>query len=123
MPNDCDPACQKIIINSGLVAISADLLAAGLPEGDPLAKAAIELRDASRALVDTYDYLTERGVMKTAKTKSKWNGCPEASEVMVMVVALNPHSALADRATAFIERLHELRDETVSYMTEMIGSA
>jgi hypothetical protein len=112
--------CPKCIINIRLVAIAADLLASGLPDGDALGTAAIELRDASISLGETYDYLIDRKVLTVKASHPKWDGCNEASEVMAMVTATKTHGFDSNNSSGFVDRLKALRIETVHHMTSLI---
>jgi len=114
---DCNPACVKIILNGGLVAISADLLSKRFPEGDPVQVAAIELRDTARASGDMHEFLANNGALNR-KGKFEWDGCDEASEVMAFVQAVGKAGLNADQVTA---RLNELRDDLLSHMAELVG--
>ena len=78
----CDPACQKIIINSGLVAAAAELLAS-ITSGE-LSHTAKSLAAAARAVRETYDGLEADGLIAPSD-KFKWDGCDEASTLWTWI--------------------------------------
>jgi hypothetical protein len=88
-PDICDPACQKIIINSGLMAPIADELAEMLGEEHPLFKPARILSFATRANYQAFTVAIDQGVITRADGPSEWKGCPEATQLMDWVALVN----------------------------------
>ena len=79
-PNLCDAACQKIVINSGLVAIQADDLARTAGPKHPLFDAATLLASRAKAFYDTHRVLDAFGVI-TYDEPAGWHGCDRAAEI------------------------------------------
>jgi hypothetical protein len=79
---ECNPACQKIIINSGLMAPLAERLAERVV--DTNVSLANELRDLAKdahLLVTIHGQLMNGGLIQT-QGEANWNGCEQAATLV-----------------------------------------
>lgn len=108
MPDLCDAACQKLIINSRLIAYIARNLAEALGEGHTLYKRARMLATAARAACEAYNVaLEEKRLERTGP--SGWKGCDDAEFLMQVVTDAEAGKRIATvevskRINALIER-------------------
>jgi hypothetical protein len=94
---NCDAACQKIIINSGLMAPIARRLAADLAvaeESAVLQEALRSLAADADLLTDVYSFLTKRGVV-TITEPVRWSGCGAAETLVYWLRDGVPGDALS----------------------------
>jgi len=110
---ECNPACWKIILNGGLIAISANLLAETAVDGE-VHDAASELANTARAASETYEWLTAMGAVKRSG-EPRWSGCEQALEIMSWV------EDEPDSAAPMIAQMDEWRAELLGHMTAMIA--
>lgn len=82
MPENCDAACVKNIINTRLVAPIAALLAEQAGDGHPLYRPAKILAAASRAACEAYAVAIEEGALVRDGVEPRWRGCDEASYLL-----------------------------------------
>jgi hypothetical protein len=92
MPENCDPACVKNIINTRLIAYIATLLAETAGEGHPLFRPARILAAAARAACEAYAVAIEEGTLTHSRQPSGWNGCEDAEMLQRMVLEIGDGS-------------------------------
>lgn len=81
----CDPACQKIIIDSGFAAIAARVLAKEFDQSAGPALRFAEIADRHR---EAREHAFATGVLYKKKgDKVAWDGCHRATEIMAWVLA------------------------------------
>lgn len=89
MADNCDAACVKIIINSGLMAPIADELAEMVGKDHPLFVSARVLAAATRANYQAFNVAIEQGIMKRTEEPSTWKGCAQATQLIEWVGIAN----------------------------------
>ena len=85
MPENCDAACVKNIINTRLIAYIAALLAEAAGKSHKLYGPAKVLATASRAACEAYAVAIEEGTLVKTCEHSDWHGCDEASYLIQLV--------------------------------------
>ena len=116
-PELCDAACQKIIINSGLIAPIAELIATaaekrgghqlGASSEHRIRLQALVLSVASRAACTAYDVAIAQGTLTVAEGGDAWNGCDDAVYLMAIVDDLRNVREVSAEA---IPKMEELTD-------------
>ena len=104
---ECNPACMKIIINTGLVAHSTELLIASLGADDPLMAPARRLHAAASALLGSYQWLRSMNALadKANMTPDAWHGCGEAEVVVQIIEGRNATNFSVKNAIATLDSL------------------
>ncbi len=116
----CDPACQKIIINTGLMAIALELLLAMSGVPPKMMSAALTLRRALAAHLGAYDTLTKAGAIGLTKDRHSFKGCDQASEIMTWAQMLYRAESLMPVADAAVATMAEWTSEQMAYAAALI---
>ena len=125
MPENCDPACVKNIINTRLIAYIATNLAETAGKNHPLYRPARILAAASRATCEAYAVAIEEGTLTRTSAHSGWNGCEDAEFLNAAAKAIlvretidarslrTKMDALTDKANSITARLvHSQKEST-----------
>lgn len=86
---------MKIIINSGLMAPVAELLAETVGEGHPLHQPARVLALATRATYHAYQVAIEQGIITRVTEPANWKGCAQATQLIEWVNSVNSGGTVA----------------------------
>jgi len=125
MPENCDAACVKNIINTRLVAYIATNLAEATGEGHPLYRPARILAAASRAACEAYAVAIEEGTLTRAQGRSGWSGCDDAeflSDAIADVSAeKRPHGdGLTEREVFALRQIKALTSKANAVTTRLV---
>lgn len=83
---DCNPACQKILLNGRLMGPAAKTLALVYSGDSDLRAAATRLHVASEYHRDIVNILKEAGALTVSNESLQWAGCAEASQIATWIV-------------------------------------
>lgn len=115
---DCNPACQKIIINSGLMAILSDWIAVTVGPDHALYRPATVLAHAARQLTTAWEFLADVGALVPTGDPAAWKGCEEAYELIKMVAN---HDASGVDVYAMVNRLEAMHADII-HSTQLLVS-
>lgn len=110
MPELCDAACQKLIINSGLMAPIADLLALTVGKAHRICDPAEKLAAACRANYAASMVAIDHGIIARSETNEKWAGCPEATQLMAWINVYCDLGMSREQTTAAISTMTKWTD-------------
>lgn len=109
---ECNPACQKIILNGGFMAALAKLLIPAI--GGAARSAAERLADTGTALVAVYDHALDHGVV-TAVENVQFAGCEQATTMLEWLrTDVLPESAA--------KRMNTWSDEMLAQIADLVAA-
>jgi hypothetical protein len=110
---DCDAACVKIIINSGLVAPLADRLASSImAQRSTVLIDLRELAEDARTLVAIHESLVDHGVIPSVQP-AVWDGCSDAETLTTWLTLGIPSTAA--------ETIKRIRSGIWQQVAELVG--
>jgi hypothetical protein len=118
MAGECDAACVKNIINTGLMAPIAELLAEALGTGSPLYRKARLLALATRANHQAFDEAVEHGLITLSAEPHGWDGCPQAVALITWVALCWYGSRLPNDAA---ELMYQWTDEAIKRTASIVA--
>lgn len=120
MPGECNPACQKLIINGHFMAIAAEHLA-NVSVGE-LLDAAVRLATAARYHVAIADAATEAGIMQRVGGLSDWNGCDQAEQLHAWLMEREgPDDVLGVRLSSAVAMMNKWADDEYAHAHAIIS--
>lgn len=117
----CDPACQKVIINTGLMAHALDLLLMQRGLHPDVTVAARDLRAALQAHLSAYETLTKSGAISISEEHHAFKGCDQAATVMSWVDQVRRGERTMS-AKGAVELMKDWTTAQIGYTAALMGS-